>query len=81
MGRGGVGLKSCPIPTPPPLWGGENLCGAKWVKWGGEKLPSLDGEDASKLWKVNCNYELTSMRLNFLLFLLYSNLHLFLLNY
>ena len=25
----GAGLKSCPIPTPPPLWGGENLRGAK----------------------------------------------------
>ena len=25
----GVGLKSCPIPAPPPLWGGKNLCGAK----------------------------------------------------
>ena len=25
----GVGLESHPIPTPPPLQGGENLCGAK----------------------------------------------------
>ena len=23
-------LRSCPIPTPPPLWGGENSHGAKW---------------------------------------------------
>ena len=22
--------RSCPIPAPPPLWGGENPCGAKW---------------------------------------------------
>ena len=25
----GVGLKSCLIPVPPSLQGGENLCGAK----------------------------------------------------
>ena len=25
----GAGLKSYPIPAPPPLWGGENLHGAK----------------------------------------------------
>ena len=26
----GVRLKSYPISTPPPLWGGENTHGAKW---------------------------------------------------
>ena len=37
----GVRLKSCPIPAPPPLRGEKNLCGAKRIKRGGEKLPSL----------------------------------------
>ena len=45
----GVGLKSCPIPTPLPLRGGENPHGVKWgrvgqargVKQGCAKLPSL----------------------------------------
>ena len=32
---GGVGLKSYPIPAPPPLWGGENL---RESKQGGEGL-------------------------------------------
>jgi len=30
----GVGQKSCPIPTPPPLWGGENQREAKWGEVG-----------------------------------------------
>ena len=35
----GVGLKSRTVPTPPPLWGGKNLCrvkqgGAEKVGWG-----------------------------------------------
>ena len=29
VGQGGVGLKSCPIPAPPPQRGGENPRGAK----------------------------------------------------
>ena len=54
MGRGGfkkskpipvpsrdVRLKSCPIPAPPPLRGGENPCGEGQVKQDGEKLSSL----------------------------------------
>ena len=25
----GAGLKSCPIPAPAPMWGGENPCESK----------------------------------------------------
>ena len=37
----GVGLKSYPIPAPPPLWGRENLRVEGQVKQDGEKLSSL----------------------------------------
>jgi len=40
----GAGLKSCPIPVPPLLWGGKNLHRAKRegrVKRDGGKLPYL----------------------------------------
>ena len=30
----GAGLKSHPIPAPPPLWDGENLHGTKWGEVG-----------------------------------------------
>ena len=36
----GVGTKYCPIPAPPPLWGGVGWGG---LKRGGAKLPSLSG--------------------------------------
>ena len=49
-----TGLKSCPIPAPPPLQGEENPYGAKrggGVKRGGEKLPSLcrEAEESCQL--------------------------------
>ena len=37
----GVGLKSCPIPAPPPLRGEENPLEEGRVKWDEEKLSSL----------------------------------------
>ena len=43
----GAGLKSRPIPTPPPLRGGENPHGAKrggvgQVRWGKIAIPKRD---------------------------------------
>ena len=47
-----VRLKSCSIPASPPLWGGENLHGAKQE---GAKLPSLFLCSTFDFWRGVCD--------------------------